>query len=84
MAPTPAAGVAGEAVVAWRLACALVEKLGGDALAEMLPRWAELRRQQAAVGRPRRRGAAKAAAARQRGGRARTTAAKAKKGRTRR
>jgi len=65
----PAAGVVGEAVVAWRLACALVEKLGGDALAEMLPRWAELRRQQAAVGRPRRRVAA---------------AAKAKKGRTRR
>lgn len=82
----PAAGVVGEAVVAWRLACALVEKLGGDALAEMLPRWAELRRQQAAVGRPRRRAAtaAKAAAARRRGGRARTTAAKAKKGRTRR
>lgn len=68
----PAAGVVGEAVVAWRLACALVEKLGGDALAEMLPRWAELRRRQAAVGRPRR------AATR---ARART---KAKKGRTRR
>lgn len=90
----PAAGVVGEAVVAWRLACALVEKLGGDALAEMLPRWAELRRRQAAVGRPRRRGAARAAAARQRGARARTAArgarprtaaaAKAKKGRTRR
>lgn len=91
----PAAGVVGEAVVAWRLACALVEKLGGDALAEMLPRWAELRRQQAATGRPRGRGAkAAVGAARQRGGRARAAArgarpraaaaAKAKKGRTRR
>lgn len=79
----PAAGVVGEAVVAWRLACALVEKLGGDALAEMLPRWAELRRQQAAVGRPRGRGAV--AAGRKRGARPRTAAAaKAKKGRTRR
>lgn len=81
----PAAGVVGEAVVAWRLACALVEKLGGDALAEMLPRWAELRRRQAAVGRPRARRAARVAVARKRGARPRTAVApKAKKGRTRR
>jgi len=31
----PAAGVVGEAMVAWVLAEALVEKLGGDSLAEM-------------------------------------------------
>jgi chorismate synthase len=32
----PAASVVGEAVVAWTLAEALVEKRGGDSLAEML------------------------------------------------
>jgi chorismate synthase len=32
----PAAGVVGEAVVAFELAQALCEKLGGDSLAEML------------------------------------------------
>jgi chorismate synthase len=35
----PAAGVVGEAMVAWVLAEALHEKLGGDSLAEMLERW---------------------------------------------
>jgi len=34
----PAASVVGEAMVAWGLADALVEKLGGDSLAEMLER----------------------------------------------
>ena len=43
----PAAGVVGEAVVAWRLACALVEALGGDRLDVMRARCRELRRAQA-------------------------------------
>jgi len=43
----PAAGVVGEAVVAWRLACALVEALGGDRLDVMRARGRELRRAQA-------------------------------------
>ena len=34
-------GPIGEAVVAWVLADALVEKLGGDSLAEMRPRFAQ-------------------------------------------
>jgi chorismate synthase len=38
----PAAGVVGEAMVAWVLAEALHEKLGGDSLAEMLERWPAL------------------------------------------
>ncbi len=38
----PAAGVVGEAMVAWVLADALHEKLGGDSLAEMLERFAGL------------------------------------------
>lgn len=40
----PRAGVVGEAMVAFTLANALIEKLGGDSLAEMLPRFAALRR----------------------------------------
>ncbi len=47
----PAAGVVGEAVVAWRLACALAELLGGDTLEAMLARHAEIVRAQRAVGR---------------------------------
>ena len=39
----PAAGVVGEAMVAWVLADALHEKLGGDSLAEMQERFAMLR-----------------------------------------
>ncbi len=35
----PAAAVVGEAIVAWVLAEALVEKLGGDSLAEMVAHW---------------------------------------------
>jgi len=35
----PAAAVVGEAMVAWVLAAALHEKLGGDSLAEMRERW---------------------------------------------
>jgi chorismate synthase len=35
----PAAGVVGEAMVAWVLAEALHEKLGGDSLPEMRARW---------------------------------------------
>jgi chorismate synthase len=35
----PAAAVVGEAMVAWVLAQALMEKLGGDSLAEMKTRW---------------------------------------------
>ena len=42
----PAAGVVGEAVVAWRLACALVEALGGDRVDVMRARARELRRAQ--------------------------------------
>lgn len=38
----PAAGVVGEAVVAWRLACALVEALGGSRLDVMRERWRAL------------------------------------------
>ncbi len=40
----PRAGVVGEAMVAFVLANALLEKLGGDSLAEMRPRFAALRR----------------------------------------
>jgi len=35
----PAAAVVGEAMVAWVLAGALREKLGGDSLAEIKARW---------------------------------------------
>jgi len=35
----PAASIVGEAVVAWEVACALQEKLGGDSLEEMLEHW---------------------------------------------
>jgi chorismate synthase len=35
----PAAAVVGEAMVAWVLADALVEKLGGDSLSEMQKKW---------------------------------------------
>ena len=38
------AAVVGEAMVAFTLADALLEKLGGDSLAEMQPRFAALRR----------------------------------------
>src|SRR5205085_9024837 len=38
----PAAGVVGEAMVAWVLADALHEKLGGDSLDEMRERFAQL------------------------------------------
>lgn len=38
----PAAAVVGEAVIAWVLADALMEKLGGDSLSEILPRYATL------------------------------------------
>jgi len=40
----PRAVVIGEAMVAWVLADALMAKLGGDSLAEQLPRFASLRR----------------------------------------
>jgi len=40
----PAASVVGEAMVAWVLADALVEKLGGDSLAEMKAHWKSWRR----------------------------------------
>jgi len=40
----PAASVVGEAMVAWVLAEALVEKLGGDSLAEMKAHWKSWRR----------------------------------------
>ena len=40
----PRAAVVGEAMVAFVLADALLEKLGGDSLAEMRPRFAALRR----------------------------------------
>jgi chorismate synthase len=36
----PAASIVGEAVVAWEVACALREKLGGDSLEEMQEHWA--------------------------------------------
>ncbi len=39
----PRAGVVAEAMVAFVLADALLEKLGGDSLAEMQPRFAALR-----------------------------------------
>jgi chorismate synthase len=39
----PRAGVVGEAMVCYVLADALLEKLGGDSLAEMRPRYAALR-----------------------------------------
>ena len=39
----PRAVVVGEAMVAWVIADALMEKLGGDSLAEQLPRFAALR-----------------------------------------
>jgi chorismate synthase len=41
----PAAAVVGEAVVAWELAVALQEKLGGDSLQEMLANYRSYRRQ---------------------------------------
>ena len=40
----PRAGVVGEAMVCWVLADALLEKLGGDSVAEMRPRFEALRR----------------------------------------
>ena len=40
----PAASVVGEAMVSWVLADALVEKLGGNSLAEMKAHWASWRR----------------------------------------
>ncbi|MEJ2750799.1 MAG: chorismate synthase, partial [Anaerolineae bacterium] len=40
----PRAAIVGEAMVAFTLADALLEKLGGDSLAEMQPRFAALRR----------------------------------------
>ena len=40
----PAAGVVGEAMVAWVLADALTEKLGGDSLGELLEHLAATRR----------------------------------------
>ncbi len=40
----PRAAVVGEAMVAFVLADALLEKLGGDSLAELRPRFAALRR----------------------------------------
>jgi chorismate synthase len=40
----PRASVVGEAMVAIALSDALLEKLGGDSLEEMHPRFAELRR----------------------------------------
>jgi chorismate synthase len=40
----PRAVVVGEAMAAWVIADALMEKLGGDSLAEQLPRFAALRR----------------------------------------
>jgi len=42
--PVPRAGVIGEAMVSFVLADALLEKLGGDSLAEMKPRFDALRR----------------------------------------
>lgn len=42
--PVPRAGVIGEAMVSFVLADALLEKLGGDSLAEMKPRFEALRR----------------------------------------
>jgi chorismate synthase len=42
----PAAGVIGEAVVAWRVACALGELLGGDTLETMLERYVAVIRRQ--------------------------------------
>ena len=42
--PVPRAVVVVEAMVAFVLADVLLEKLGGDSLAEMLPRFASLRR----------------------------------------
>ncbi|MCP4426094.1 MAG: chorismate synthase, partial [Chloroflexi bacterium] len=42
----PRAAVVGEAMVAFTLANALLEKLGGDSLDEMRPRFAKLRRAQ--------------------------------------
>ncbi len=42
--PVPRAGVIGEAMACLVLADALIEKLGGDSLAEMLPRFEGLRR----------------------------------------
>jgi chorismate synthase len=39
----PRAAIVGEAMVAFVLADALLEKLGGDSLAEMQPRFAALR-----------------------------------------
>ena len=41
--PVPRAGVILEAMTAWVLAEALIEKLGGDSLAEMRPRFEQLR-----------------------------------------
>lgn len=43
-AAVPRAAVIGEAMVAWVLADELLRKLGGDSLAEQLPRFAALRR----------------------------------------
>ncbi|MDH7577844.1 MAG: chorismate synthase [Bacillota bacterium] len=37
----PAAAVVGEAMLAWVLACAVLEKFGGDTLAEVQTRWQE-------------------------------------------
>ena len=42
--PCPRAAVVGEAMVAFVLADALLDKLGGDSLAEMRPRFTALRR----------------------------------------
>ncbi len=44
----PAAGVIGEAMLALVLADALLDKLGGDSIAELLAHWEATRRQQAA------------------------------------
>ena len=45
----PAAGVVGEAMVAWILADALLEKLGGDSLGEMLDHLEATRTQAAGI-----------------------------------
>ncbi len=45
----PAAGVVAEAMVAWVVADALLEKLGGDSLGEMLDHLRATRERQAAL-----------------------------------
>ncbi len=47
----PAAGIVGEAMVAWELARVVLEQFGGDTMSSLLARWNDYREQVCAYGR---------------------------------